>query len=80
MSENVITIAEKETEKDCNSIPESEMKADTNMNKTKILSLKKIEFIILFIIIIFGIFYFGASFLPSKNLKIKTNIDNEQLN
>ena len=42
MSEKVITIQEKETEKDCNSIPEIEMKADTNMNKTKILSLKKI--------------------------------------
>ena len=50
------------------------------MDKKKRLSMKKIEFIILFIIIIFGLFYFGASFLPSKNLKIKTNIDNEQLN
>ena len=66
MSEKVITIQEKETEKDCNSIPQSEMKADTNMNKTKILSLKKIEFIILFIIILLGLFFFASYLLPSK--------------
>ena len=69
MSEKVITIEEKETEKDCNSIPESEMKADTNMNETKILSLKKIGFIILFIIIILGLFFLLLTFGYQKNLK-----------
>ena len=79
MSEKVITIEEKETEKDCNSIPESEMKADTNMNKTKILSLKKIEFIILFIIILLGLFFFASYLLPSKKSQKNINIANEQL-
>ena len=79
MSEKVITIEEKETEKDCNSIPESEMKADTNMNKTKILSLKKIEFIILFIIILLGLFFFASYLSPSKKSQKNINIANEQL-
>ena len=79
MSEKVITIQEKETEKDCNSIPESEMKADTNMNKTKILSLKKIEFIILFIIILLGLFFFASYLLPSKKSQKNINIANDQL-
>ena len=79
MSEKVITIEEKETEKDCNSIPESEMKADTNMNKTKILSLKKIEFIILFIIILLGLFFFASYLLPSKKSQKNVIIANEQL-
>jgi hypothetical protein len=69
MSEKVITIEEKETEKDCNSIPEIEMKADTNMNKTKILSLKKIGFIILFIIILLGLFFLLLTFGYQKNHK-----------
>ena len=79
MSEKVITIEEKETEKDCNSIPESEMKADTNMNKTKILSLKKIEFIILFIIILLGLFFFASYLSPSKKSQKNINIANDQL-
>ena len=79
MSEKVITIEEKETEKDCNSIPESEMKADTNMNKTKILSLKKIEFIILFIIILLGLFFFASYLSPSKKTQKNINIANDQL-
>ena len=79
MSEKVITIQEKETEKDCNSIPQSEMKADTNMNKTKILSLKKIEFIILFIIILLGLFFFASYLSPSKKSQKNTNIANDQL-
>ena len=79
MSEKVITIQEKETEKDCNSIPESEMKADTNMNKTKILSLKKIEFIILFIIILLGLFFFASYLSPSKKTQKNINIANDQL-
>ena len=79
MSEKVITIEEKETEKDCNSIPESEMKADTNMNKTKILSLKKIGFIILFIIILLGLFFFASYLSPSKKSQKNTNIANDQL-
>ena len=79
MSEKVITIAEKETEKDCNSIPESEMKADTNMNKTKILSLKKIEFIILFIIILLGLFFFASYLSPSKKTQKNIKIANDQL-
>ncbi len=78
MSEKVVSIEEKE--KDCNSIPsEIEMKEDMNMNKKKILSMKKIEFILLFTIIIFGLFFFGVFFLLSKKSKIKTNIVNEQL-
>lgn len=79
MSEKVITIEEKEIEKDCNSIPESEMKADTNMNKTKILSLKKIEFIILFIIILLGLFFFASYLSPSKKTQKNINIANDQL-
>ncbi len=79
MYEKVITIQEKETEKDCNSIPESEMKADTNMNKTKILSLKKIEFIILFIIILLGLFFFASYLSPSKKTQKNINIANDQL-
>ena len=79
MSEKVITIQEKETEKNCNSIPESEMKADTNMNKTKILSLKKIEFIILFIIILLGLFFFASYLSPSKKTQKNINIANDQL-
>ena len=79
MSEKVITIAEKETEKDCNSIPESEMKADTNMNETKILSLKKIGFIILFIIIILGLFFFASYLSPSKKTQKNIKIANDQL-
>jgi len=79
MSEKVITIEEKETEKDCNSIPESETKADINMNKTKILSLKKIEFIILFIIILLGLFFFASYLSPSKKSQKNLNIANEQL-
>ena len=79
MSEKVVSIEEKE--KDFNSIPsEIEMKEDMNMNKKKILSMKKIEFILLFTIIIFGLFFFGAWLLLSKKSKIKTNIVNEQLN
>ena len=78
MSEKVVSIEEKE--KDFNSIPsEIEMKEDMNMNKKKILSMKKIEFILLFTIIIFGLFFFGVFFLLSKKSKIKTNIVNEQL-
>ena len=79
MSEKVITIEEKETEKDCNSIPESEMKADTNMNETKILSLKKIGFIILFIIIILGLFFFASYLWLSKKSQKNINIANDQL-
>jgi hypothetical protein len=79
MSEKVITIEEKETEKDCNNIPESETKADTNTNKTKILSLKKIEFIILFIIILLGLFFFASYLSPSKKSQKNINIANEQL-
>ena len=79
MSEKVITIEEKETEKDCNSIPEIEMKADTNMNKTKILSLKKIGFIILFIIIILGLFFFASYLWLSKKSQKNINIANDQL-
>jgi hypothetical protein len=77
MSEKVVSIEEKE--KDCNSIPsEIEMKEDMNMNKKKILSMKKIEFILLFTIIIFGLFFFGAWLLLSKKSNLKTNI-NDQL-
>ena len=79
MSEKVITIEEKETEKDCNSIPEIEMKADTNMNKTKILSLKKIGFIILFIIILLGLFFFASYLWLSKKSQKNINIANDQL-
>ena len=74
MSEKVVSIEEKE--KDFNSIPsEIEMKEDMNMNKKKILSMKKIEFILLFTIIIFGLFFFGAWLLLSKKSNLKTNIN-----
>jgi flagellar basal body-associated protein FliL len=80
MSEKVLKIDEKEKEKDFNSMSEIEIKADINMKKSKTLSLKTIEFIILFIIIILGLFFYATFLLISKNSKKKTNIVNEQLN
>ena len=77
MSQKVIVVEGIEKGKEKKTFEEREIKNEINMNKTKILSLKKIKLIILSIIIILGLFFFVSYFFLSSQPKENINIVND---